>query len=93
MSVSKELIHILRCPETKEVLVEASESLITKINEAIEKKTVYYRNNLPVLVRIDGGLLRSDGKFLYPVREDIPILLVDESIVLDDAYSENTVTK
>lgn len=93
MSVSKELIHILRCPETKEVLVEASESLITKINEAIGKKIVYYRNNLPVLVRIDGGLLRPDGKFLYPVREDIPILLVDESIVLDDAYSENTVTK
>jgi uncharacterized protein YbaR (Trm112 family) len=93
MSISKELIQMLRCPETKEMLAEAPESLIAKINEAIEQKVAYYRNNTPVLERIDGGLLRADGKYLYPVREDIPILLVDESIVIDETYSEDPITK
>jgi uncharacterized protein YbaR (Trm112 family) len=93
MSISKELIQMLRCPETKEVLAEAPESLIVKINKAIEQKIAYYRNNTPVLERIDGGLLRSDGKYLYPVRGDIPILLVDESIVIDDNYLNDTVIK
>jgi uncharacterized protein YbaR (Trm112 family) len=93
MSISKDLIQMLRCPETKEMLSEAPESLIAKINEAIEQKVAYYRNNTPVLDKIDGGLLRADGKYLYPVREDIPILLVDESIIIDEIYSEDPTTK
>jgi uncharacterized protein YbaR (Trm112 family) len=32
---------------------------------------------------LDGGLLRADGKFLYPIRQDIPVMLVDEAILLD----------
>jgi len=37
-----------------------------------------------VLERIDAGLVRADGKFLYPIRHDIPIMLVDEAIPLKD---------
>jgi uncharacterized protein YbaR (Trm112 family) len=29
-----------------------------------------------------GGLVRQDGKIVYPVRDDIPVLLVDEGIAL-----------
>ncbi len=31
---------------------------------------------------IDEGLVREDAKILYPVREDIPIMLIDEAIEL-----------
>ena len=31
----------------------------------------------------DEGLIREDDKVLYPVREDIPIMLIDEAIELD----------
>jgi uncharacterized protein YbaR (Trm112 family) len=30
--------------------------------------------------KIDEGLVRADGKFLYPIRRTIPILLVDEAL-------------
>ena len=29
------------------------------------------------------GLVREDGLFLYPVRDDIPIMLIDEAIPLE----------
>ena len=32
---------------------------------------------------LDEGLIREDDKVLYPVREDIPIMLIDEAIELD----------
>ncbi len=31
---------------------------------------------------IEEGLVREDDKILYPVREDIPIMLIDEAIEL-----------
>ncbi len=33
--------------------------------------------------RIEEGLVREDGKVLYPVRDDIPVMLLDEAIRLD----------
>ena len=30
--------------------------------------------------KIEGGLIRADGKFLYPIRHNIPMMLVDEGI-------------
>jgi len=32
--------------------------------------------------KCDGGLVRKDGQFVYPVCEDIPILLINEAIPL-----------
>ena len=32
---------------------------------------------------LEEGLIREDDKILYPVREDIPIMLIDEAIELD----------
>ena len=37
-----------------------------------------------VTEQIEGGLLRADGKVLYPVRSHIPAMLIDEAISLPD---------
>jgi uncharacterized protein YbaR (Trm112 family) len=40
------------------------------------------RAGKPVNGKFDGGLLRQDGKVLYPIRNRIPIMLVEEAIPL-----------
>jgi uncharacterized protein YbaR (Trm112 family) len=38
---------------------------------------------LGVDLRQIGGLVRADNKILYPIREDIPVMLIDEGIPLE----------
>jgi len=40
------------------------------------------RGGQPVKEKLDAGLVRADGRFLYPIRSDIPVMLVDEAIPL-----------
>lgn len=80
MSISQELLDILCCPETKDNLHPLSGDERDRVNRAIANGTVMNRKNEAVPEPIDGGLLRADGKFLYPVRNYIPIMLIDEAI-------------
>lgn len=81
--ISKEFLSILACPETKETVHEADEALVHKINQNIAAGTLMNRGGAPVKEKIDAGLVRDDGKVLYPIRQDIPIMLKDEAIPLD----------
>jgi uncharacterized protein YbaR (Trm112 family) len=78
--VNKELLDILCCPETKQGVALAGGDVIAKINEGISAGTLANRGGATVREPVDAGLVREDGKFVYPVREDIPIMLVDEAI-------------
>jgi len=57
--------------------------LIEQLNQSIEKREIYNRINQLVEKTLDGGLIREDGKYLYPIIEEIPILLIDEAIPID----------
>lgn len=81
--VDPELLEILVCPETKEPVRPADEELIARVNRAIEKGTLTNRGGESVSEKIDEGLVREDGKILYPVRDEIPIMLIDEAIPLE----------
>ena len=82
--ISSELLNILACPETYQDLSLAGEKLIQNINTQIDQGTLYNRAKEKVMKKIDGGLVRKDGKYLYPIRENIPILLIDEAIALEN---------
>ena len=45
------------------------------------------RGGEAVKEHLDGGLVREDRKFLYPIREDIPIMLIDEAIPFEGTAS------
>lgn len=81
--VDPELLKILVCPENKTPVSLAEPSLVEKINAAIAAGTVKNRAGEPVTEPIGDGLVREDKKYLYPVRDDIPIMLIDEAIPLD----------
>lgn len=81
--VDEELLKILVCPEDKSPVTLADEELVAKVNEAIAAKTLKNQGGENVEEPIDAGLVREDGARLYPIREDIPIMLIEESIPLD----------
>lgn len=82
--VDPELLEILVCPETKQPVRVADDDLVERVNAAIRAGRVENRAGEKVDDLIDGGLVREDGLLLYPVREDIPIMLIDEALELDD---------
>ena len=83
VQIDKDLLAILCCPETKLDLSLADETLISKINDAVSRGALKNRAQKPVTELLDGGLIRSDRKVLYPIREDIPVMLIEEGIPLE----------
>lgn len=80
--IDQELLAILVCPESKEEVQLADKALLEQINKAIAKGGLKNRGGDKIEEAIDGGLLRKDGKYLYPIRDEIPIMLVEEAIPL-----------
>lgn len=81
--VDKNLLDILCCPETKQSVSIADADTVKKINDGIQAGEITNRGGAVVKEAIDAGLLREDGKYMYPVREGIPIMLIDEGIGVD----------
>ena len=82
MNVDKDLLAILCCPETKQPVSLAGTDLVVKLNEAVRKGSLRNTGNHPVTEELDGGLVRSDLKIVYPIRENIPVMLIEEGIPL-----------
>jgi uncharacterized protein YbaR (Trm112 family) len=82
-SVNAELINILACPETKQALSQASAELLAQVNTRIETGSLRNRGGESVSNPLEAGLVREDGKVLYPVDNGIPVMLIEESIELD----------
>ncbi len=81
--VDAELLKILVCPENKTPVVLAEVGLIAAANAAIEAKTLKNRAGALIEERIDAGLVGEDKAFMYPIRDDVPIMLIDEAIPMD----------
>ena len=85
--VDQELLSILVCPENKTPVKLADQAMIDQINGAIAGGTLTNRGGEVVDTAIDGGLLREDGAYLYVIREDIPVMLIDEAIPMSPIES------
>lgn len=81
--IDKELLDILACPETKEPVHLADQALVDELNARIERGEITNRGGAKVERKMDGGLVRQDGRFLYPIEDEIPIMLIDEAIPLE----------
>lgn len=77
-----ELLEILVCPETKQPIRLADPEVVQKLNVAIAEGSVSNKGGEPVSEKIEEGLIREDDRCLYPIRDDIPIMLIDSAIPL-----------
>lgn len=85
VNIDKELLAILCCPETKQDVLLAGDDVIAALNARIQKGELRNKAGQPVQEPLDGGLIRADRKILYPVREDIPVMLIEEGIPLESS--------
>ena len=81
-SIDPDLLKILACPETLQGLAEADTALLTELNARIEKGGVKNQGGEAVADPLEAGLVREDKQRIYPIKEGIPVLLVDEGIPL-----------
>ena len=76
------LLKILRCPETHQPVSEADAALVADLNNRIASGSLKNRAGKSVGDKLDGGLLRQDRQWIYPIRNRIPIMLIEEAIPL-----------
>ncbi|MGC4007040.1 MAG: Trm112 family protein [Pirellulales bacterium] len=82
--LTAETLAMLRCPETRQTLRSATPELIERLNSAVADGTLTNRAGQTVARPLNGGLLRSDERYLYPIIDRIPVLIADEAILVID---------
>ena len=78
--IDKDLLEILACPDTHQPLALADAALLERVNAAIAKGGVKNVGGEAVADALEAGLVREDGMIVYPIRDEIPVLLIDEGI-------------
>lgn len=78
--VEKELLELIACPESHQSLRQAPADLLARLNARIAQGTLQNRAGQRLQVPLGEGLLREDGRVLYPVLDGIPMLIVDEAV-------------
>ena len=77
-----ELLDILVCPETRTPVRMADALLLEALNRHIEAGDARNRRGDTLRDPVQAGLVREDGEWLYPIRDGIPIMLIDEAVAV-----------
>ena len=80
--IDPELLALLVCPETHQDVALATPGEIALLNEAIREGRVRTAGGSPVDQPVEGALIRQDRYIAYPIRDDIPVMLVAEGLSL-----------
>ena len=81
--IDKELLDILCCPETKVPVEVLSEDKLKTLNEKIAGGEIETIDGRKVDAPLEAGLITEDGRTIYRIDDDIPIMLIDEGIRAD----------
>lgn len=85
MAVDPKLLEILVCPVDKTPL-EIIELPLTVRESLVERYREQFKDEEPV---VEIGLVSPAGR-VYPVVSDIPVMLVDEALTLEEIQSASS---
>jgi uncharacterized protein YbaR (Trm112 family) len=80
MPVDGKLLEILCCPVSKTPLTVLTQDKLDKLNAAIDANEALYVGGEEIKTNLTEGLITTDGKVIYPVQDDIPVLLEENGI-------------
>ncbi len=83
--LSAELLKVLVCPETHLELTVADSAMLGRLNQAIAAGRLTNKAGQPVKQKLGAALVRTDGMVAYAVVDEIPMMLVDDGIPLDQS--------
>ena len=78
--MDKRLLDILCCPATKVPVRPMGKAEIDSLNRSIASGGVQTVEHLAVSNALQSGLITTDGKLIYRIDDDIPVMLANEAI-------------
>lgn len=82
MSFDRNLLDIVCCPVTRLPLELVPDTTLARLNARIEAGTLKSCDDRAVEQPLRQALMTRDGRLAYPIRDDVPILLEDQGILL-----------
>ncbi|HNR67205.1 MAG TPA: Trm112 family protein [bacterium] len=80
MPISKELLDILCCPKTRIPVQVLTDEQRERANKLIRRKKAVYADGTIVEEELIEGLITSDGKTIYRIDDNIPIMTIERGI-------------
>lgn len=82
--MDESFLSLLRCPRTGGELRLAAAEELAGYNEGVREGRLSNAAGQKLRQKMEGALLSECGRWLYPVHEGIPVLLVEEAVPLVD---------
>ena len=80
MPVDGKLLEILCCPVSKIPLGVLGQKKLDTLNQAIANGQALYVDGEKITSPLPEGLITDDGKVIYAVQDNIPVLLEEKGI-------------
>lgn len=77
------LVALLRCPETLRPVRVVTTDELAGFNQKISERALITRGGIKRTVALENALIREDGGLLFPVEKGIPVMLLEEALVVD----------
>ena len=78
--MDRRLLDILCCPVTKSPVRLLSSGELEALNRAIAEGAVRTESGIALKSSAMAGLITRDGRTIYRIEDDIPVMLADEAI-------------
>lgn len=81
--MDSQLLEILICPVTGAALHRLEGDDLDALNARIQSGSAEYADGTTVDAALEAGLITADGRTVYRVDDDIPVMLPERGIVCD----------